>query len=105
MLACITAELMGSNLCRSSAVTTIISIPGLMLNYASAKALCSRHNGTILSETSFRNSCSVGLTDVYTVSWRGLQNANNKAFDTNGRETDLAQRLGVVCEIRKSVFN
>ena len=99
----VTAELIGNRICRASGSITRISIPGLKLNYTSAQALCSRHNGTILSEASFHALCSVGLTNLHNVSWVGLPKGN-VALNTNTQKASLAQLLRVVCEIRKSVF-
>ena len=99
----VTAELIGNRICRASGSITRISTPGLKLNYTSAQALCSRHNGTILSEASFHALCSVGLTSIHAIAWRGLPKGN-VARNSNGQESGLAQLLRVVCEIRKSVF-
>ena len=99
----VTAELIGNRICRASGSITRISAPGLKLNYTSAQALCSRHNGTILSKASFQALCSVRLTDFNNVAWVGLPKGN-VALNSNSQEASLAQLFHVVCEIRKSVF-
>ena len=97
----VTPELSGNTFCPASSAITSVSIPSsLYLNYTSAKALCSRNNGTILSESSFQAGCSP--RNVF--AWRGLPNAENKALTTYGNSHVLAARLRVVCEIRESMF-
>ncbi|XP_065193220.1 uncharacterized protein LOC135824414 [Sycon ciliatum] len=97
-ISCRYDELIGNRICRASGSITRISIPGLKLNYTSAQALCSRHNGRILSEASFHALCSVGLTNIHAIAWRGLPKGN-VARNSNGQESGLAQFLRVVCEI------
>ncbi|XP_065195819.1 uncharacterized protein LOC135827218 [Sycon ciliatum] len=90
-------RLTGIRICRPPNIITRIT--ERLFNYTSARALCSSHNGTILSEASFHDGCSIGLTDHNRVAWRGLPDKNNKALTTYGVPVDLSLRLRVVCEI------
>ena len=84
---------------------TITKTTDRRLSYTSGKALCSRHNGTILSEASFQDGCANGLTDAVRVAWRGLPDKNITALTTFGIRVDLSRHFLVVCEFRKSTFS
>ncbi|XP_065196226.1 sushi, von Willebrand factor type A, EGF and pentraxin domain-containing protein 1-like [Sycon ciliatum] len=90
-------SLTGLRVCRPPNIVTRIT--GTPVNYNSARALCSSHNGTILSEASFHDGCSIGLTSANRVAWRGLPDTNNKALTTSGGHVDLSRHFLVVCEI------
>ncbi|XP_065195813.1 MAM and LDL-receptor class A domain-containing protein 1-like [Sycon ciliatum] len=91
-------RLTGIRICRPPNIITRIT--ERLFNYTSAQALCSSHNGTILSDASFHDGCSIGLTNHNRKAWRGLPLKNNKAWTTNGIQiVDLSFRLRVVCEI------